>query len=307
MHGRTNSIAIYETDVQNDFSYRDGALFVHGFEKSGTQEPYGAESRLPNVLALHRWASKQGHIILGSVDRHFFADAELIRNEGGAFDDHCMNGTRGQLRIDGLEQELDVYVRSKDGPGLGQRSYSEDEMNEMVSVAINDGAQIIFEKQTYYVGGNPNVRRILQRFIEEGLKVIAIDGFATDYCCLAAGLEIVDAVRSLGLVPGEDVHLFIVTDAIAPVNIDLEGNMDMAFGSKALETLHGAGVLPITTERILSGELERIAESVEGQRREPEWSAETARGQRREPEWSGESVEGQRRGPEWIANTVGGE
>jgi len=234
--------AIYETDVQNDFSFRDGALFVYGFEDWNTSA-YGAESRLPNIFALHNKAKENGWLITGSVDRHFYEDAELIRNKGGIFIDHCMNGTKGQLRWDKLEPQKDVYVRAKDGPQLGLRESSDTELvNYLVS-----GMHVIFEKQNYNVSTNPNFERMLKQIWTKGTRNIVVDGFATDYCVEAAlnGMLNFNEKQIAGF------NLYVVTDAICPVNINFQGQKDLDFGNKALERMFARGIKPITTKQVL--------------------------------------------------------
>lgn len=236
--------AIYETDVQVDFSYRNGALFVNG-QRPWSNKSYGAEAVLPNIFAIHNYANQNGLRILGSADRHFYEDTELIRNEGGIFDDHCMNGTFGQLRLKELEPQKDVYVRNKDGPMLGVRIYTPEELQRYV----NSNAQIIFEKQSYDVDTNPNFKQTLKLLINDGLKKIIFDGFATDYCDKAAVLATAKYRDEFDA----DLGLYVVTDAIEEVNIDFQGNIDMGFGKKALEEMASHGAKLVTTKYILGG------------------------------------------------------
>ncbi|MBU0761350.1 MAG: isochorismatase family protein [Nanoarchaeota archaeon] len=234
--------AVYETDVEHDFSLRTGALFVHG-NKPWQREPYGAEAVLPNIFALHNYAVGQGWRITGSVDRHFYEDAELIRNKGGVFDDHCMNGTVGQLRLPELEPQKDIYIRAKDGPMMGIRRYTEEELSRY----LDSGAQIIFEKQTYDVGTNPNFKPTLKLMLDRGLKKIIFNGFATDYCDKAVVLRTAsyrDEFR-------KDLGIYVVTDAIEEVNIDFEGRIDSDFGKKALGEMVAAGAKLVTTRDVL--------------------------------------------------------
>lgn len=247
--------AIYETDVQNDFALKTGALFVHGFEEKSSYKAYGAEARLPNILQMHNYAKSKGYLVLGSVDRHFYEDAELIRNEGGAFDDHCMNGTHGQLRVGGLERQIDIYVQSKEGPGLPQRTLNAQEIADRVNACLEKKCHLIFEKQSYDVGMNLNFEPIIQRLINGGLACIVINGFATDYCVKAVALKIVDVAEKAGREIGKDFQLYVVTDAIAAVNIDFQGQKDMEFGRKALEEMFSRGVKPVKTKEVLEGEI----------------------------------------------------
>ncbi len=240
-------IAIYETDVQLDFVYRTGALFVHA-NKPWQMKPYGAEEILPNIIQIHNYAVSQGMMILGSVDRHFYEDAELVRNRDGVFDDHCMNGTAGQLRIAELEPQKDIYVRAKDGPLQALRAYSQTELGQF----LKSGMQIIFEKQSYDVGTNPNFKEAFQLAVRNGLKKTINDGVATDYCDLAAVLRQLEYGRAIN--PAFEVY--VVTDAIEEVNIDFTGKIDADFGKKALEKMVSAGVRLVTTKDVLEGRIE---------------------------------------------------
>jgi nicotinamidase-related amidase len=236
--------AIYETDVQGDFVYRTGALFVSG-QKPWSRKPYGAEANLPQIIALHNYAEEQGMRVLGSVDRHFYEDAELIRNEGGVFDDHCMNGTVGQLRVEELEPQKDVYISSKEGPYLGVRNYTPEEMERFIATE----GHLIFEKQSYDVGTNPNFEVGFKLLMEKGLQKVIVDGFATDYCNLAA----VQKMANLRDKYDADLQIAVVTDAIEAVNIDFSGNLDMEFGNKALDQMVQAGAKLVTTKDVLEG------------------------------------------------------
>jgi len=244
-----NKVALYETDIQNDFSLRSGALFVRA-NKPKTHLPYGAEARLPNIFELHGHADANNWMMLGSVDRHFYEDTELIRNTGGVFEDHCMNGTKGQLRLPELEPQKDIYMRSKDGPFLGVKVYTETEMNTYLDAA-EKGMHVMFEKQSYDVGTNPNFEPMLEKAIDRGLRAVVVDGFATDYCNLAAVLKMADIRdKRFGF-----FRIYVVTDAIEAVNIDFTGKVDMDFGKKALDQMVARGAKLVTTKEVLEGRL----------------------------------------------------
>ena len=238
--------AVYETDVQVDFSFRTGALFVYG-NKPWRMEPYGAEEMLPNVFALHQCAEKNGWRILGSVDRHFYEDAELIRNKGGVFKDHCMNGTPGQLRLKELEPQKDIYIRAKDGPMMGIRMYSEEELGKY----LDSEQQIVFEKQSYDVNTNPNFKTTLGMLLQRGMKRIVFNGFATDYCVKAVVLSTAKYRDEFQ----KKLDIYVVTDAIEEVDIDFTGKLDPEFGKKALEEMAAVGARVVTTKQVLEGRL----------------------------------------------------
>jgi len=242
-------IALYETDVQYDFSLRDGELFVRA-NKPRRALPYGAEEKLPNIFVLHEYAEKNGWLVLGSVDRHFYEDAELIRNKGGVFDDHCMNGTKGQLRLKELEPQKDIYVRRKDGPFLDVRAYSEAELKTYLQ-ATEKGMQLIFEKQSYDVATNPNFEATMKIALDNNLKKIVVNGFATDYCVKAAVL----AMANLRDKYQSALELYVIKDAIEEVGIDFQGKVDPDFGKKALEEMVKAGAKLVTTKDVLEGKI----------------------------------------------------
>lgn len=241
---------LYETDVQNDFSLRSGALFVRGNDES-TPWPFGAEKRLPNIYKLHEYAGKSNWGIAGSVDRHFYEDAELIRNRGGVFDDHGMNGTWGQLRLPGLEPQKDIYIRAKDGPLQDIRIYTQEELQKYIERAEQGKAHLIFEKQSYDVASNPNFGTTFRMLMDQGLEKVVLNGFATDYCDKAA----VTAIAGLRDKYKPKLEIYLVTDAIEAVNIDFEGNRDPEFGNKAIKEMTEAEAKLITTEEVLEGML----------------------------------------------------
>jgi len=246
----TPNTAIYETDIQRDFSLRSGALFVRGNDKPKAQ-PYGAEKCLPNIYNLHEHAEKNKWLILGSVDKHFYEDAELIRNRGGVFDDHCMNGTKGQLRLSGLEPQKDIHIRSKDGPMLGIKTYNKQELQTYINRAKENKANLILEKQSYDVATNPNFETIFKMLLDQGLEEIYVNGFATDYCDKAAVLKMAD-IRDTTKLP---LEIYVITDAIEAVNIDFQGNVDPDFGKKALDEMVLRGAELITTKDVLEDKI----------------------------------------------------
>jgi len=238
--------AVYETDIQHDFSLRTGALFVHA-NKPWNNKAYGAEERLPNIFAIHNYANQNKWRILGSVDRHFYEDVELIRNKGGVFVDHCMNGTFGQLRLPELEVQRDIYVKTKDGPMLGIRICTEEELRKFVE----SDAQVIFEKQSYDVDTNPNFKPVMKLLLDSGIKNIVFDGFATDYCVKAAVL----ATARYKDYFNTKLGIYVATDAIEEVDIDFSGKIYPLFGKSALEEMTNAGARLVTTQDVLEGKI----------------------------------------------------
>ncbi|HCC23415.1 TPA: hypothetical protein DF272_04555 [Candidatus Falkowbacteria bacterium] len=237
-----NGVMVYQTDCQICFIDRNYELFVYG-NKPLTFEPFGAEAAMQKVVRIHDFAVARQLLIGGSVDLHFEEDVELKRNKG-AFIDHAMNGTVGQLRHHGLNPQRDIYVRAKDGPLMGVRRYTATEMDRI----INSGRQIIFEKQTYDVSeSNPNFEPILRKLYMHGLRRIVVVGFATDYCVLAAVRAMIK-IRDTGC---PELEIFVVEDAIEAVNVNFEGQLDNEFGAKAIAWMNDCGVQFVMTEYVI--------------------------------------------------------
>ena len=127
----------------------------------------GAERLLPAIARLNHFAAAQGIPLISTTDAHSEDDPEFRQ-----WPAHCVAGTTGQLK-----------------PG---------------ETLIGAG-QIIVEKQTLDVFGNPDFPGLIERLQADRYVVY---GVATDYCVRLA-------IAGL-LATGKPVAL--VTDAIAAVN-----------------------------------------------------------------------------------------
>lgn len=203
---RIQGIVFYDVDTQNDFMRQSGNLYVPN-----------AESIIPNIGKLTKYARHQGMVISGSVDKHSEIDAELKRN-GGPFPDHCMGGTSGQEKIAETQPISPVYIPNE-----------KTELNKLEEL-IGPGREIFLEKQHYDVFTNPNTEKVLKN-----AHTIVVYGVATDYCVKAAVLGFRDL----------EITTFVVEDAIAGVTE--EGSR------KAIEEMRGAGAILVKTEDILEG------------------------------------------------------
>lgn len=213
-----HAIVFYDVDTQNDFMLPDGALHVPEAEKI-----IGGIGKLTN------YARQKGHIVMGSVDRHFKDDAELKRNNG-PFPDHCMNDSYGQRKIPETNPVCPAYIENKvmDGKTLDE--------------IVGDKREIFFEKQHYDVFTNPNAELLLSQ-----AHYAVVYGVATDYCVKAAVL----GMRKLGL------YVFVVTDAVKGVT--KEGH------DAALEEMKDKeGVRLVTTRQVLEGIAEKKIRADDG-------------------------------------------
>jgi len=158
-----------EIDIQNDFMNEDGALYVPN-----------AESLKPTILSINKFASSNGYTIIATGDSHIKEDAEFEIN-GGPFPFHCMAGTEGEKRIEGLSEPTKLFT--KHTYDIGNEDYFEDAFKELVK---ESGDKITF----------------------------VMYGVATDYCVTAA----VDTFLKLSEKNNFDVKLIIISDAIIGID-----------------------------------------------------------------------------------------
>ncbi|MDY6853397.1 MAG: isochorismatase family protein [Thermodesulfobacteriota bacterium] len=197
----------FDVDTQKDFIHKDGASPV----------PH-AEALIPNLKRLTDYAVKNDITIIGSVDRHFRSDPELIIN-GGQFPEHCMDGTIGQKKIPETTTKDIVFIKNKE--------YDKEYLN-----TIKRHKQIIFEKQAYNVESNRNFFKLMGLMQS---KTAFVYGVATDYCVKSAAL----CLKKLGL------EVYLIEDAIEAVNIKPDD------GNRALEIMVNADIKMTTAKDVL--------------------------------------------------------
>ena len=194
----------FDVDTQVDFMLKKGSLYVPG-----------AEGIIPNLKKLTEYARKNKIRIFGSVDRHFESDPELKRN-GGLFPDHCMDGTKGQEKIDATKPLNPFFVEN--------RKYSRKELDKI----LRDFSEIFIEKQSFDVFSNPNTDYLLK-----DVKEAFVYGVATEFC--------VDATVK-GMVERK-IKVFVVEDAIKAV--------DEKKGKEKVEEWKKLGVNLIKTDEVV--------------------------------------------------------
>ena len=161
----------FDVDTQLDFLYRAGALYVPG-----------AETIVPQVAALNRYAAENGFPVVSTVDAHTENDPEFSN-----WPPHCVAGTAGQQKPAATLLE----------PRTSIRSTRED-------FDLKDARQILLEKQSVDCFTNANLPALLDRL---NVKSCVVYGVVTEICVknaalglMKAGLNVTlvtDAVRSL--------------------------------------------------------------------------------------------------------------
>jgi nicotinamidase/pyrazinamidase len=161
----------FDVDTQIDFVYPAGALYAPG-----------AETILPAVARLNRFAADHRYPVISTTDAHLEDDAEFR-----VWPHHCVKGTLGQRKPAATLIESQVVISTADS-----------------DYRVDGVPQIIIEKQVLDCFSNPNLPRLLEQL---GADRYVVYGVVTEYCvrCAALGLlksgrrvEVVtDAIRSL--------------------------------------------------------------------------------------------------------------
>lgn len=141
----------FDVDTQIDFLFPAGALYVPG-----------AETILPRVAALNRYAASHGITVISTMDAHTEDDPEF-----NIYPHHCVVDTVGQHKPAATLLENRAVVPN--------------------APCDRVGAQILLEKQTLDCFTNVNLAKLLERF---GAERYVVYGVVTEICvkCAAFGL-----------------------------------------------------------------------------------------------------------------------
>jgi len=164
-------VVFFDVDTQLDFLYPAGALYVPG-----------AESIVPQVAALNRYAAEHGIPVVSTVDAHTENDPEFRE-----WPPHCVAGTAGQQKPAATLLDPRTVLRST------HQDFD-----------LKDARQILLEKQSVDCFTNANLPALLDRL---NVRSCVVYGVVTEICVknaalglLKAGLNVqlvTDAVRSL--------------------------------------------------------------------------------------------------------------
>ncbi len=180
-------IIFWDVDTQVDFMKKDGKLHVPQ-----------AEEIIPNLEKLIKYARSKHIPLFGSVDYHSISDSELREKDfdyNETFPPHCLAGTPGQKKIEATKPLHPLWIET--------RAYDPNELKEKIS---RHEGEIILQKQHFDVFTNPNMERLLDIVRPE---IIVVFGVALDVC---------DAYAIEGFLKRGDVHIYLVTDAVKPID-----------------------------------------------------------------------------------------
>jgi nicotinamidase/pyrazinamidase len=179
-------LIFWDVDTQYDFMRADGKLYVPG-----------AESVIPTLGALTRFAHEHAIPIVASADNHQLSDPEISDKPDwrDTFPPHCMRGTPGQRKIPEttLRDPLVLEMTPEDPMELARR------------VARHTGDFLVL-KQSLFVFSNPNLLPLLK--VLDPVAVV-LYGVATDFCNRWAIEGLLQQVPR--------ARIYLVTDAIRAI------------------------------------------------------------------------------------------
>jgi nicotinamidase/pyrazinamidase len=167
---------LWDVDTQVDFVLADGKLAVPD-----------AESAMPAMARLVRWAGEREIVHLATADDHELTDPEISDEPDfeATYPPHCLRGTPGAAKIpetaqrDPLPISLTPYP-----PGLVPR-------------LVEGRRELLVLKKTYSAFSNPNLEPLLAALDPSEVLVF---GVATDVCNHAAIMGLLARGRRVAFV-----------------------------------------------------------------------------------------------------------
>jgi nicotinamidase/pyrazinamidase len=171
-----SGVLLWDVDTQVDFVRSNGKLPVPD-----------AETAVPAMERLVRWAKETGVTHLATADDHELTDPELSDEPDyeTTFPPHCLRGTPGVANIpetaqrDPLPLSLTPYP-----PGL-------------VPALVRGRRELLVLKKTYSAFSNPNLEPLLEALDPDEVLVF---GVATDVCNHAAIMGLLARGRKVAFV-----------------------------------------------------------------------------------------------------------
>ena len=153
---------LWDVDTQVDFVHADGKLPVPD-----------AESVLPAMGRLVRWADEHGIVHLATADDHELTDPEISDDPDfeATYPPHCLRGTPGAAKVAETAQQDPLPVSLTPYPP------------DLVPRLVEGRRELIVLKKTYSAFSNPNLEPLLAALAPSEVVVF---GVATDVCNHAA-------------------------------------------------------------------------------------------------------------------------
>lgn len=159
---------LWEVDVQEDFMFPGGKLYVPGAEKI-----------IPNIKRLVSAASDKHAFIVSSGDSHPEGDPEFK-----TFPPHCLRGSPGARIIpEGMTRSFSIIPND---PSF------------QVPSDFTRLQQVVIEKQTLDVFDNPHASEIVERLGPDAEFIVF--GVVTEYCVRCAAKGLLERGRKVAIV-----------------------------------------------------------------------------------------------------------
>ena len=150
-------LIFWDVDTQVDFMLPGGKLYIPG-----------AETIIPTLAKLTRWAASHQVLVIADVDAH-----QPDEEEFSLYPPHCLVGTPGQKKIPETMLSPQFIIPNR------QAALPE----------FDRYRQIVIEKQTIDVFTNPNIEALLARL---GRPEMVLYGVVTEICVAAATRGLLD-------------------------------------------------------------------------------------------------------------------
>lgn len=182
----------WDVDTQFDFMQSQGKLYVPG-----------AETIIPKVSDVRRFALENGYSMIADIDWHSTEDDEISDSPDfkQTFPPHCMAGEPGGERV-GFLGELPIeYVH------IGRMSAM-----ALRKLAAKEQSHIVIRKNNLDVFSNPNTNQLMKLIAP---KKVVVFGVALEFCVYYvvrglsrfAGVKLCllqDVVKGLGVRPEQE-------------------------------------------------------------------------------------------------------
>jgi len=193
----------WDVDTQYDFMQPDGRLYVPG-----------AETIIPKVSEVRRFAIESGYSLVADIDWHSRDNKEISEDPDFkvTFPPHCMAGEPGGERVGFLGDVPIQYV-----------PIDEMDVDAIQTLVRTEQYHIVIRKSSLDVFDNPNTDKLV-KLIEP--KRVIVFGVALDFC-------VYYVVRGLCKFP--DIRICVLKDAVKGLEVRPEQEIFNEFEQMGVE------------------------------------------------------------------------